>query len=550
MRPIAIILLSTLLLSAACTRHGQTRAALDRADSLMTEHPDSALTILQAINGHALPQGSELQARYALLLTQAEVKSHISVTDDSLISLAVNFYTDNGDPNARMLSYYYQGRIEYNREDYAKSIVSMFYAYAIAQELNNKFWAAMSTREISAIYNQTYNHAEELKYAQIAYDNFKLINRQPHLSYAADLSAAHLNMNDREHGEKTLHSLIDSAKGNHNQELLTELYRQLGRLYLKCDNYDKAREAWEIVCTSPQADGEDSVFLGTAYAGLGFIDSANNIRNMYVKKGMTPAKQFLIYTILKHSGKYEDALLAGEQLDNMTDSVFRSKINLGITNAVASYFDQTNRIIKANHDRATYRLWMFIAISLLVLLIIIWWFNWYYQLQKNTIKQYVDSLNKLKESLTITEKKASKAHTVASELISNHFREFDTIFSESFEMDGNPQRQKRASNKVKALIKIFSSDENKLSDLEELADKHYNQAMSEIRQDFPDLKKEELRLFLYSILGFSIKTQGILLDKHSMAAIYSARRHFTEKLRKQNASKAEKYIDLLNRQKT
>lgn len=117
-------------------------------------------------------------------------------------------------------------------------------------------------------------------------------------------------------------------------------------------------------------------------------------------------------------------------------------------------------------------------------------------------------------------------------------------------MDGNPQRQKRASNKVKALIKIFSSDENKLSDLEELADKHYNQAMSEIRQDFPDLKKEELRLFLYSILGFSIKTQGILLDKHSMAAIYSARRHFTEKLRKQNASKAEKYIDLLNRQKT
>lgn len=63
MRPIAIILISTLLLSAACTRHGQTRAALDRADSLMTEHPDSALTILQAINGPELPQGSELQAR-------------------------------------------------------------------------------------------------------------------------------------------------------------------------------------------------------------------------------------------------------------------------------------------------------------------------------------------------------------------------------------------------------------------------------------------------------------------------------------------------------
>lgn len=233
----------------------------------------------------------------------------------------------------------------------------------------------------------------------------------------------------------------------------------------------------------------------------------------------------------------------------MTDSVFRRRVNQGITSAVTSYFDQANRLAKANHERTQYRLWIVIAISIIVLLIIGWIFLWYRRQQTRTINTYITSLHELQEVIKSNENKALKAHEVASELISDHFKEFDTMFAESFEMDGNPQEQKRISNKVKSLIKTFSSDEKKIKELEDMADKHYNHAMSDIKRDFPTLTKGEFRLFLYSLLGFSIKTQGVLLDKHTMNAIYSARRHFSDKLRKLDASKAEKYINLLNRQK-
>ncbi len=549
MRYLVIVIIA--IIAFSCGKHNSMEAVLDRADSLMTEQPDSALILLRSIDGTAFSHSSKLNARYALLLTQAQIKCHEPIIDDSLITIAVNYYSDNSEMTSRLLSYYYHGRVKYNSEDYALSLISMLNSYAIAQDINDTFWTAMSAREISAIYNITYNHADELKYAQIAYENFKSINQEPHLSYAAaDLSAAYFNMNDSVSGLKILTSLIDSAKLNNNQDLLAELYRQLGKLHLKRNDYDQAKTVWEKICSLPVANDEDSIFLGTTYAGLRLISSANQIKNSYTNgNNISIASQYLTYTILKHSGRYEEAIEAGERLDSMTDSVFRRRVNQGITSAITSYFDQANRLVKANHERTQYRLWIVIAISIIVLLIIGWIFLWYRRQQTRTINTYITSLHELQKVIKSNENKALKAHEVASELISDHFKEFDTMFAESFEMDGNPQEQKRISNKVKSLIKTFSSDEKKIKELEDMADKHYNHAMSDIKRDFPTLTKGELRLFLYSLLGFSIKTQGVLLDKHTMNAIYSARRHFSDKLRKLEASKAEKYINLLNRQK-
>lgn len=244
MRYLVIVIIA--ITAFSCGKHNSMEAVLDRADSLMTEQPDSALILLRSIDGTAFSHSSKLNASYALLLTQAQIKCHEHVMDDSLIAIAVNYYSDNSDMTSRLLSYYYHGRVKYNSEDYALSLISMLNSYAIAQDMNDTFWTAMSAREISAIYNLTYNHADELKYAQIAYENFKSIDREPHLSYAAvDLAAAYFNMNDSEAGLKILTTLIDSAKLNNDQELLAELYRQLGKLYLKNDDYTRAKTVWE-----------------------------------------------------------------------------------------------------------------------------------------------------------------------------------------------------------------------------------------------------------------------------------------------------------------
>ena len=59
-------LLIVLLTLVSCNRHHDVDGKLDLADSLMTDKPDSALSVLNKIDVSRL-NGSEVAARYALL---------------------------------------------------------------------------------------------------------------------------------------------------------------------------------------------------------------------------------------------------------------------------------------------------------------------------------------------------------------------------------------------------------------------------------------------------------------------------------------------------
>lgn len=86
----ALLALILFLLSSCKSENGKL---LNRADSVMEEHPDSAMMILQGIDRHSL-KGNEL-AYYALLYTQSQVKTDIPLDSDSLIRIAYAKYSDD-----------------------------------------------------------------------------------------------------------------------------------------------------------------------------------------------------------------------------------------------------------------------------------------------------------------------------------------------------------------------------------------------------------------------------------------------------------------------
>ncbi len=93
MRKCFYILISLSLLAAVgCGRGVDRRLVL--ADTLMWTAPDSSLAILNAINRDSL-QSDENRAYHALLLTQAQFRCNIPLTSDTLISKAVDYYSDN-----------------------------------------------------------------------------------------------------------------------------------------------------------------------------------------------------------------------------------------------------------------------------------------------------------------------------------------------------------------------------------------------------------------------------------------------------------------------
>ena len=80
----------------SCMHNSDVRRLLDDAEGDLEMHPDSAFVALDSLDRRQL-NTPELRARHALLYSIALEKCGISMTNDSIINIAVDYYNNKGD---------------------------------------------------------------------------------------------------------------------------------------------------------------------------------------------------------------------------------------------------------------------------------------------------------------------------------------------------------------------------------------------------------------------------------------------------------------------
>ena len=95
---------------AGCGHSPRYDARLVQADSLMRDAPDSALSILEAIDTAGLSREGD-RAYRDLLLTQARYRCYITATTDSAINRALAYYRrHSGEREKLTRAHIYKGR--------------------------------------------------------------------------------------------------------------------------------------------------------------------------------------------------------------------------------------------------------------------------------------------------------------------------------------------------------------------------------------------------------------------------------------------------------
>lgn len=115
-----------LLIAASLTGcRGKTQAwdTLSEAESLIESQPDSALTLLSAIDKSRLGDREE-RARYALLMSMALDKNYIDTTSFAVLQPAIDYYLKHGTPDEKLRTLYYQSCIYRNRGDDGNAMAS------------------------------------------------------------------------------------------------------------------------------------------------------------------------------------------------------------------------------------------------------------------------------------------------------------------------------------------------------------------------------------------------------------------------------------------
>lgn len=113
--PAAVLLLGIIVGICSCESNGH-KAKLDKAESIMTDKPDSALTILESISKSNL-KSPKLKAKYSLLYATALDKNYIDTTDLGVLADADRYYSRFGSPEEKMKTNYYKGVIYHNQKN-------------------------------------------------------------------------------------------------------------------------------------------------------------------------------------------------------------------------------------------------------------------------------------------------------------------------------------------------------------------------------------------------------------------------------------------------
>lgn len=171
----------SLVLGLSCS-NSRVDTCLYQSRKLMSSQPDSALYILNTLDTDML-YGKARRAEYSLLLSMALDKNYIDETNDSIISVAYNYYQRHGSKKDKMLSSYYLGIVRENAGSSIDAAIAFDQALSFAKDIEDNHYCGMACKHLCTIHSNNYNHYHALEYARLTVSYFENCNESLSADY-------------------------------------------------------------------------------------------------------------------------------------------------------------------------------------------------------------------------------------------------------------------------------------------------------------------------------------------------------------------------------
>ncbi len=342
---IGIILL--LLGITGCRKQYPVAEKLLHAETVMNEHPDSALNLLKGIAQPEL-QTREHHARYALLYSQALDKNYIDLTSDSLIHIAVDYYKDRDDVRAKFLSYYYLGRIYTNANNLTQATLAYMEAEQLVDELGDDYAAGLLYTQMGNIYRNYYDYPKALQSYRLSTEYFHKAEKPLHKLYGMlRQSSIYKSMNKETDSFHILYNTLIEAKETNQTSII---HSCLGDLIMLCLNMDKQEEAvsfYNELINHYSIERMTSSF----YASLGLLMAKEkNVEKsqLYINKAWERARTqsdsvhlyYISSQVAQLSSSYQKAFSDLEQSITLQNRSVREALQQPVLTAQKNFFKQ------------------------------------------------------------------------------------------------------------------------------------------------------------------------------------------------------------------
>ena len=533
---------SALLWSCGGGHDARVSAVLDHADSLLrtsdTAAHSAALRQMVALDtARALQADEALQARHALLLTQAQFKCYVTEPADSgLIEIARNYYADHHSSSQ-------------DHELYTRALI---YSGAVAEELGHPqqamqfYLEAEDTADPNDHFNLGYINLRiaelyEGEYVSDSTDIVRFKQALPHFKAAGDIywQAVCLSVIGglyRTHNNDSAHYYLQQAISLTKEHGLTYNYYEaldnLCGLYYYLEDYTKSKDLATKIYRENQGiyDGTKYLSYGVkSFAKLGRADSAEllfKLRPLPITKVDSMIWLDDLAEIYRAKGDYRNYSTFAIRSDSIADMIMLNSHQAQLKEAEAKY-GKTELQLKNAQLRN--KLLVYFVIILILLAIFGYFIFKHCQDKKkwqSLVTELYENRNELEGNHTDL-LAATKKHEALRTLLVQHFQLMDELIKLG---DSNPNS--KLSQQLKDQIRATYSDKNFVSEMRNFVSMHADETLTDFLASCDKILSEtENNIVTLTACGFSSPEIALLTNQKDAAYIRVIRHRISKKLK-------------------
>ena len=550
---------------SSCHNRGQF-TKLDMAESLLREHPDSALILIQSIDTSSF-RFSSFMAKYSLLQAIALDKNYIDTTDVRVIMPAVDYYRKRGTADEKLKSYYYLGRIQYNAGDFNSAAVSFSIGERNANDATDVQMKGLLYMAFADIYNKTRNRAKEEEYVKKGIQAFEEAGDTKHSNLSSGrLAIIYFSGQEWNKADSLFSVGIEQAKED--TVAMSVFLSNYARLKVVQPEQDPLGSL--ALLQRLKVDYKRSLSLTDygvwAYAAslVGDEHTCSQIENQLKRLEENNRQTILywLYRIEQYRGNYEKALEYNIESDAHNAKLIDSLLSDSIGQALQTYYSAEDENTKREAHILKLQ-FLLIVLGLCIIFIIV---LGYQKHKRDKREKEIDRLLKIGEESNKLLSEANEnlqgqvnslqinANELEKTLIDLR-KAYVTTYKDKFSaigelcnayMDSNKRTDKKdfIVRRVESLIAYISDDDRLHMRFENQINKDLNNIIKHLKADLGDVDKKESRFICYCIVGFAPEMIGSILGL-SISNVYTKKSRLKERIKGLDSPYKDEYLRML-----
>ena len=546
MKLIPFILLPFFLYTG-CNRFSKIDKIISDAEVVVMEHPDSALEMLDKIERVSLKPG-EQKAKFSLIYAMAQHKNYIDSDSDSLTSVALSYYRDNGSNREKALAYLYHAMTKFYADNLDETISYVAQAAVYTELTDNYNTSGQIYHLLSNCYRDQKDYKLAIEYcirAQEQYEKAGTIKNELLTMY--DIGYIYFVQNMYKEAFPYFTKAKEMSKLLSDEELYIRSMIMLENITSLIGSDDVDYSAHKELCDF-YADRKGSKayysIFAIYYSQTKQLDSAKYYYELYLNSlnavSANNVHRFMaMRSICEKLGDYKSALKYEKAFSYYSDSIY--KVNLKNLTKEAEqkyhtkYIQDTYDALKSRH---VYMILAYSLIFVIVCVLVIILVHRYKSMVKRRTEEFHDyiedartQMNEMENRYNSLEKDSSLSRGKIihlQSLLKNRIQsliqltEFAHIYESRPKLFYDAFRQELMTNSK--LNPEF------ISEILLITDECFNGVITFLRAKYPTLSNQELCFCALIFLGFNQESIRVLMNHTSVQSLYNIRRKIRSKL--------------------